>query len=342
MEKIALIYEGSYLYWSGIVTTFAALTAIFGFLFLYMRSDEKISGAAVLVPLALVFSVLLSRMIHWYCYSETYVSFLVAMTDYHRGGFALIGAFGGCVLAAVVAGKLHLHTDLFRILDWMCLAGGAGIAVGRLGAFFGRADRGQLIDPSIGLPFGSPVMNVVSGEMEQRLATFMLQAIVTGVIVAILLIVYLRKGESNKSGDTTLLFLLCYSAAQVVLDSTRYDSMYFRSNGFVSIVQVMSALTLAAVIVIFSRRMVKQRGFDRRYILLWLTMAALIGVAGYMEYYVQRHGSEALFAYSVMSGCLLLVVALTIGTYLHEKVETVIKKLACGKRMTEFLHKIKK
>ena len=31
-----------------------------------------------------------------------------------------------------------------------------------------------------------------------------------------------------------------------------------------------------------------------------------------MEYYVQRRGNEAVFAYSVMSGCLLLVVLLTV------------------------------
>ena len=33
-----------------------------------------------------------------------------------------------------------------------------------------------------------------------------------------------------KDGDTFLLFLLMYGASQVVLDSTRYDSLHFRSN----------------------------------------------------------------------------------------------------------------
>ena len=40
-------------------------------------------------------------------------------------------------------------------------------------------------------------------------------------------------------------------------------------------------------------------------------MAALLGCAGYMEYYVQRHGNQAALAYSVMSvalcGYLVLV-----------------------------------
>ena len=40
-------------------------------------------------------------------------------------------------------------------------------------------------------------------------------------------------------------------------------------------------------------------------------MAAAIGTAGFMEYYVQRHGDKALFAYTIMTGCLILTVLLT-------------------------------
>jgi len=36
----------------------------------------------------------------------------------------------------------------------------------------------------------------------------------------------------------------------------------------------------------------------------------LLGLAGYMEYFVQRNGHRALLAYSVMGACLLGVVIL--------------------------------
>ena len=98
----------------------------------------------------------------------------------------------------------------------------------------------------------------------------------------------------------------------MVLDSTRYDSLFFRSNGFVSIVQVLGALALVLVIIVFSVRMVKARGFKGWYVLLWIAAAALIGGAGYMEYHVQRHGDQAIFAYSVMSVCLTAVVILAL------------------------------
>ena len=98
----------------------------------------------------------------------------------------------------------------------------------------------------------------------------------------------------------------------MVLDSTRYDSLFFRSNGFVSVVQVLGALGLGLAIFLFSRRMVKSMGFKFWQIPLWLVIAAGIGCAGFMEYYVQRRGNEAAFAYSVMSGCLVFVILLAL------------------------------
>jgi len=43
-------------------------------------------------------------------------------------------------------------------------------------------------------------------------------------------------------------------------------------------------------------------------------MAGGLGGAGYMEYYVQRHGNQAAFAYSVMSAALAAVVLLVLIT----------------------------
>jgi len=63
-------------------------------------------------------------------------------------------------------------------------------------------------------------------------------------------------------------------------------------------------VALAIVVVILCVRSVKIHGLKRRMIPLWISFAALFGGAGYMEYYVQRHGREAAFAYSIMGTCL--------------------------------------
>ena len=81
---------------------------------------------------------------------------------------------------------------------------------------------------------------------------------------------------------------------------------------WVQILKVVVGLALVLAVILFSRRMVKARGFRAWQIFLWLLIVIAIGGAGYMEYYVQRRGNEALFAYSVMSGCLLFVILLTL------------------------------
>ena len=142
----------------------------------------------------------------------------------------------------------------------------------------------------------------------------MLQSVVALLLFVGLSLFYIRgnKRGNLKDGDTSLIFLLIYGASQVVLDSTRYDSLFFRSNGFVSVVQVLGALGLGLAIFLFSGRMVKARGFKFWQIPMWILIAAGIGCGGYMEYYVQRRGNEAVFAYSVMSGCLVCVILLTL------------------------------
>ena len=316
MDRIAFIYGELFLYWGSIVVALAAAAAVFLFLSLYIGKSGNGTAAVVALPLAIVFSLLLGRYQHWYCRADSYDSFYSAMTSLFTGGYALMGAFAGCTLTAVLLRVFRASKNLPEMLDCMAIAGGAGIALGRLSCFFNASDRGQIISITE-LPWAYPVVNAVSGNLEYRLATFMIQAMITGAIFLGVLLFWLwgqRKG-TRKDGDACLMFLLCYGASQILLDSTRYDSLFFRSNGFVSIVQVLGALAIALAAILFSIRMVKANGWNPRYLLFWIGQLALVGVAGYMEYHVQRHGDQAVFAYSVMGACLLGFVAVTVAIW---------------------------
>ena len=312
MNRIALILEGKFVYWNSLVLVLAGVVAVCLFLALYLHRSQHANAGFLALPIAAALSAVLARFIHWYCRTGSYSSLQAAMTDFSDGGFALVGVFGGCILTAVLLRLIRIHRNLPQMLDCMSIAGAAGIALGRLASFFTASDRGQIIHSIRSLPWVYPVINAVSGAVEYRLATFLIQAMVAGVLFLVLILFYQLGKDRIKDGDTTLIFLLCYGASQILLDSTRYDSIYFRSNGFVSVVQVLSAVALALAIIWFSVRMVRAKGFKVWQIALWVAIAAAIGVAGYMEYHVQRHGNEALFAYSVMGSCLIAVVILTL------------------------------
>ena len=312
MDRIAFIFGSTYIYWNSIVLTLAAGTAICVFLAFYLPEGQG-NAAAVAVPMTLVLSLFFGRLLHWYFRPDSYAGFLKAITDYTAGGYALLGCFAACGLTAGILKLLRLEKEPLRLLDAMSLGGCAGIAVGRLACFFSSADRGQPLQSLRTLPFAYPVNNVVTGAPEYRLATFVLQAMATALIFGGLAAFTLP--ARRRRGDVTLLFLLLYGLSQAVLDSTRYDSLSLRSNGFISVVQLLSAAALAAVSVVFALRMGKTRGFRWCYVPLWLLMLGLLGGAGYMEYYVQRHGDRALFGYANMTVCLGAFTALSLLTY---------------------------
>lgn len=314
MDKLAFISGETFLYWNSIVYTLAAATAIAFFLAFYIgKCGNAVAGFAA-VPLSIALSLVAARFFHWYCRADSYDSFLSAMSDYTSGGYALMGVFLGCFLAACLLRLIRLDRSLPEMLDAMAISGCAGIAVGRLASLFNSSDRGQVLENFKSLPFAYPVTNAVSGAVEYRLATFMLQSMVALLLFVGLSLFYIRGNKRGrlKDGDTSLIFLLIYGASQVVLDSTRYDSLFFRSNGFVSVVQVLGALGLGLAIFVFSKRLVKNRGLKFWQFLLWIPIAAGIGCGGFMEYYVQRRGNEAVFAYSVMSSCLIGVILLNL------------------------------
>lgn len=312
MEQIAFISGNSVFYWNSVVLALAAGAASCIFLAFYLPGGRP-GAAAAAVPGALVLSLFFGRLLHWYFRPDSYPGFWSAITDYTSGGYALMGCFVGCAAAAGLVRLLRLEPFAPAMLDAMSLGGCAGIAMGRLACFFSAADRGQLM-PFTALPLAYPVNNVVTGAPEYRLATFVLQAMAAALIFAALAVFFLL-GKKRRTGDAALLFLLLYSLTQAVLDSTRYDSLYLRSNGFVSAVQLLSAAALVGVSALFSARMVKGRGMRRRYVPLWIGMLALLGGAGYMEYFVQRHGDRALFSYAIMTACLGIFTALSLLTY---------------------------
>ena len=315
MEKIAFISGGTFIYWSSIILAMAALTAVVVFAAVYLGKGGSVATLSVTVPVAMVGSIVLSRLIHWYCRSDAYASMEAALTDYTQGGYALMGVFIACLLTACVLRLIRVEKKLLRMLDAMSVGGGVGVAVGRLASLFNSSDRGVVLSDALGLPFAYPVTNTVSGLQENRLATFMIQSGVVGAIV-VLLVLYMLICKIAKrkipDGDICLMFLLSYGASQIVCDSTRYDSLFLRSNGFVSVVQILGCVALVVPIIWFSVRMVKNMGIKWYHFLIWVVTAGLLGLAGYMEYYVQRHGNEALMAYSIMSSSLVAVVLIAL------------------------------
>ena len=103
MDRIAFFFREYYVYWSNVLLLVAVCVAIFLFLSLYLGRSGKMSAAFSVVPLAVFLSFFCARLMHWYCFSESYSGFAAAMRDYSQGGFALVGAFAAVVAEPMIA-----------------------------------------------------------------------------------------------------------------------------------------------------------------------------------------------------------------------------------------------
>lgn len=312
MNPIAMILGSHVIYWNAIVIALGVAACFCLTMAFFTAHGGQAAAVWLLLPLAILLSLPLARFINWYCHSEKYLSFWKAMTDYSRGDYCLAGVILGTALAGLIVRALGFTQNLRRLYD--CLAPGAalGIAMIRLSELFTNADRGKAVitDPAFQrLPFSTEITS--SGEW--RIATFFFQFLMMLVIFALLLRFFVKrrrwpmKAGQPRDGHVALMFLTWLSALDLMADSSRYDASFLRLNGFVSMVQIVSAVMLLAVLVIYSRRSIKANGMHGKLIVLWVVFFVAVGATGFLEWLVQRHGNWYLFCYAMMSlSCLAL------------------------------------
>ena len=324
MDKLLVLFGGEIADWKPILIAIAALAAALMSVGVCLWRGEKLLPMLAALPLGTLASVCLARLIHWYCRSESYASLQSAFSEMRGGGYSLIGVFAGMLLAFGLVRLLRLTRDLPALLDCAVPGAALGIAIGRMGDLFTTADRGKMIlaDEALHhLPYAAAVQNATSGATEWRFATFAFQSIWCAALCLVFLIAALwprrRAMAPSRRGSGSLfaLFMALYCCGQIVLDSTRYDALFLRSNGFVSLEQILCAVVLAAVAAVYSVRSVRLHGLRFWHWLLWVLALAGLGLAGYMEYYVQRHGSAYLFAYGLMCLGLALFMAVILALF---------------------------
>lgn len=331
MNKIAFIYDGMIINWSTIIIVLALVCAVCLGMAVAVRKKGLATAFAVTLPIAMLLSLILGRLLHWYCRGDEYQSLAQAFSDFSVGGFSIIGIAIGCTLAAVLVHFTGLCGSLGQLLDAGACAGALAIALGRLSFLFNQADRGKIFIENEALrrlPLGSAVVNSTSGAIEWRFATFFIQALLAGLIclICIALVYRFEKLEkrSGKAADGScfVVFALCWLTGDMLLDSTRYDALFLPSNGFVSFMQIFAVVVIVLIFVYLSVQSLMFNKLKWWHFLLWIMALAGLGCAGYMEYYVQRHGDLYMMCYSVMGSGLLVSLAcmlVMLGTMLRKK-----------------------
>ena len=138
MNPIAVYSGSTVLYWSAIIITAGLLAALFMSLSVQISHRGRIVSMMLFFPLAVLFSVPLCRVLHWYCHQEQYGGFLKAVTDYTAGSYVLPAAIPGIWLAAALASRLD-DRDSMKLLDAAAPGIALAVAFVKLSALFKEA-----------------------------------------------------------------------------------------------------------------------------------------------------------------------------------------------------------
>ena len=328
MNEIAVFTGNITIYWSSVVICLGILSGLCMSLALYPMDHRHNTAVWVFFPFALVLSVVLSRLTHWYSHIEAYPSLTSALLDYSSGSYCIQGIILGVILAALLVRLLHLTPSAGELLDAVAPGLTLTLALIRLSSLFTTACRGRIVitDPAWQqLPWAVSWTDA-AGNVEFRLATFFLEFLALLVVTVILCGFYFRHRQEElwegypNNGNVFRRFLLLVGIVEIIADSTRYDSalMHFfmlkRLNpyaSFISIAQVFSAFCILLVFIHYMKISVRVNGFSWYHVLAILAfIGSLVGIGFFGEYRVQRTGLYAL-CYT-WQGSSLLVLALTV------------------------------
>lgn len=295
--------------------------AVLSFLFAhYMMKKAALKGATLswFALLALPLGILCARAgyclatLDWFLYTGVEFFF-----HFNEGGYILYGAMAGCLLAAWLTGKIT-QQPLGKIADALATPAALMIALCRLAEMLAGEGYGwtlqywfdaeygyssfPLEDPSFlfRFPFGMQVW----GEWKWAVCVFEAAA-------ALVIMVCVLRMRARRAGGQALMMILMYAAMQALCESLRQDSVL--RWGFVRISQVLSALVVAAVLLICCLKAPKPRS-GRRIALTWAGIVTLMGIVMAMEFALEK--KIAFLAFMDMDVCWLVMGLACIGMIL--------------------------
>ena len=260
---------------------------------LSLRPGTALTMALWMLPLGLAGARL------FYCLAR--LSFFMevgphSMLKMWNGGYALWGALGGAVLGAVIAAR-QTHQRPARLLDALAAPGALTIALCRLAEYFSGEGIGMYVEDERFCFFPLAVCNQYE---EWYWAIFLLEALVALVILGVLL------RRTRPEGDTARLFLILYSASQVLLESMRRDN--FLRWLFVRVSQLTAALVMAGLMLYALIQLARSGRLHgaalRSTIASWAVFLVCTGVTIALEFAIDKSADLPIWAaYCLMALC---------------------------------------
>ena len=278
-EAVKVFFLGVEVYAFGLYVALG-LTLALTVLALLTRKEKWRDGTAALTGvLAMGLGFIVSRLFFGLMdESLGRIMPLWAMIRVNTGGFSMMGALLGACMGGILSARL-MKKPPARLLDLLAPALLLFVACERLG-------EGYIEDFGVSRTLTDSLLEgtflTVQNGYGWRLATYQLESF-TALILSLVLLWDLTR--NRRAGNTFVLFLLLYGAAQVLMESLRYDQ-HMTVKAFVKLQQIMDMLLLGAGVTVLAVRNWKtRRGLALAAVIV---LAASVGIGVAIEFMIDR------------------------------------------------------
>lgn len=278
---------------------------------LEMPGETILNFALLAIPLALIGARIYYVIFTWNRFANDPLEILRIW----NGGLAIYGGILGALLAAFLLTRKG-NVSFFTLLDVCAPSLALGQAIGRWGNYANMEAYGARIYNEAAQFFPNAVQIPIIGAdgtvfWYWHMATFFYESIWCAIIFAIL---WSKRKKMGRPGDVFFWYTLLYCAGRTVIEGLRDDSLMINvSAAQVRFSQVFSAIACIAIIVVFSRRLIKRRKLHLPDYLCW--GAAALGIACTFVGEFERNAYQMLFIPAQLLLGALLAVDLVLFIY---------------------------
>lgn len=290
LDEAAFFLIGSIkVYYYGLHIAIGALAAMV-LLALCCRARCLPKGTAALYAvLAMPIGVICSRVLFCLLDGRFRAMFSIrALLCFWGGGYSMVGALAGAVLAAVITAKIIKKPSL-RLLDTIIPALLVFVAFARIGEQYT-----ELLGRSRALVSENWQQGwlVVGDKYGMYLKTYALEALCALILSAYLL---LHARRQQIEGDTLLDGMLLFGCTQVLWESLRFDA-HMRES-FVSLQMILYAILFAWPLLVYARRYARTIAKRQPVYLALLVIILVAGGAIALEFMIDRSGISRFVLY---------------------------------------------
>ena len=240
---------GVNIYYYGVIMAISIATGVMVSDWLAFKYFELKKNTVIdVAPYLIIFGLIGARLYYCVMDYDFYLRFPTEILAIRHGGISIHGAILGGLTGLYIYTKRH-KISLKKLCDVSVIGLSLGQAIGRWGNFFNSEAYGLPTNLPWKLYIPPQFRQVPFLENEYYHPAFLYESILDLIIFSILLYLVLFK-KNKQDGNLTLIYLISYSIARIIVESVRIDSVRYVFGIPVAIIMSISIILLSILLLI--------------------------------------------------------------------------------------------